>query len=84
MARKQGIKVQDLEPGQLVIFVNAAKNKLKVYAANNVVAYLKLPDKERIDLRVIQKIPEAFQATGKINYDAELKKLIEKQLAPKG
>lgn len=83
VAKKNKIDVKKLNPGEFVIFINASKNRLKLYTANNVIAYLKLQENQKIDLRVIALIPQAFEATGKINYDENLKKVIEKELSKK-
>lgn len=84
IAKKEKIDVSKLEPGEYVIFVNSAKDKCKVYAAFNVVAYLKPPKGHKIEMKVIQLIPVAFAATGRIDYDKALKELLEKELTWKG
>lgn len=82
-AKKEKINVSNIEPGEFVIFINAEKNKIKLYAANNVVAYLKLPDGGRVDMKTIAKIPMAFKATGRIDYDGILRETIMSELAYK-
>lgn len=82
MAKKSKIYVEKLEPGEYIIFVNAGKNKLKLYAAHNVVAYLRL-ERGTIDLRTISLIPQAFNGTGRIDYNAVLKEVIETELGKK-
>lgn len=82
IAKSNGIEVGTLTPGNFVIFINSKKNMLKLYAANNVIAFLKLKS-GTIDLRTIAKIPEAFKASGKIDYDSALKKIIEEHLTKK-
>lgn len=71
MAKQDRIQVEKLEPGQYLVFINTAKNKMKVYTANNIVAYLRL-SRGRIDLSTISKIPQSFQG-GDIHYDEALK-----------
>lgn len=71
MAKKDRISVDQLEAGQYLVFINTAKNKMKVYTANNIVAYLRL-NRGRIDLATISKIPQSFQG-GDIHYDDALK-----------
>lgn len=79
LAKKEKIDVAKLEAGQFVIFINNEKNKIKLYGAHNVVAYLKW-NNGRIDMRTIQLIPQAFNASGRIDYDVILKEVIEKEL----
>lgn len=83
LCRKNGISVNDLVPGQYVVFVNSAKDRIKVYAANNIIAYMKLPRGDRVDLRVVQAIPRSFRGGGNINYDAALKESVTAALARK-
>lgn len=79
LAKKNKVDVNTLENGEYLIFINAERNKLKLYASNQVLAYLKLP-RGKIDLRVISKIPQAFKASGKIQYEEHLKEMIENKL----
>jgi hypothetical protein len=81
LAAKDGIKVKDLEPGHCVIFINSGKDKLKMYAANNVIAYLRL-DTGRLNMNTIQFIPHAFRA-GKIDYDKVLRETLTSHLVTK-
>ncbi len=84
MAKEFKIDVEKLNPGEFVIFINAHKDRLKLYAANHVIAYLKAPKGGRLDLRTIQLIPETFMAKGKIDYDADLKRVLLEFLARRG
>ena len=81
MAKDNGIKVRDLEPGQYVVFINTHKDRVKVFAAGNVIAYAKLEQGRRVDLNVIQHIPRVFQATGNLNYDKALEAALQTSLA---
>jgi hypothetical protein len=80
VAKKDSIHVNDLEPGNYVLFINKKKNKLKIYAANHVVAYLKMPAGEQIDLNTIPAIPRAFCGSGKIDYPKILRATLEREL----
>lgn len=82
MAKKQKVKLEELKEGELVLFVNAERNRIKLFGANNVLAYLKL-DRGRIDFRTISLIPRAFSASGKIDYDSALKEVITKAISSK-
>lgn len=80
LAKKYDMNVSKLTPGEYIIFINGAKDKIKLYAASNVVAYLKLPTGRVLDLNAIRFIPQAFQASGKIDYDSALRTAVEEQL----
>lgn len=79
LARKHALDVQQLGAGEYVVFINAAKNKLKLYAANNVIAYYRSPSRGVIDLRVVANLPRVFTGTS-IRYDEALKTVLEKGL----
>lgn len=83
IAKKGGLDVKDLQPGQYIVFLNAAKNRLKLYASNNVVAYMKQPDGSRIDPRMIAELPRAFNGTT-INYESAIKDALIKVFARRG
>lgn len=82
VAKKNQIDPAKLQPGEYLVFINNYQDRIKLYASNHVVAYYKSPH-GRIDLRAISKIPEAFKASGKIDYDAAVKKVIEEHLIKK-
>lgn len=79
LAKDAGIDVSEITPGDFVIFLNTEKNRIKLYGANNVVAYLAL-DQGKIDMRTVALIPRAFKASGKIDYDASLKDVVMNEL----
>lgn len=83
IAKKGGLDVKDLQPGQYIVFLNAAKDRLKLYAANNVVAYMKQPDGGKIDPRMIAELPRAFNGTT-INYETAIKEALMKIFARRG
>lgn len=78
-AKKNKLNVTALNPGEYVVFINRAQDRVKVYASNNIIAYLRLPSGQRLDLRVIQQIPSAFNGT-KINYDEALRETLLREL----
>ncbi len=83
LAKKSKIDVHKLEEGEFVLFVNSGKNRLKMYAPNNVIAYLSLPT-GKIDMRTIALIPKSFSASGKIEYNKALKTVLEREMIAKG
>lgn len=82
-ALKNKVDVKQLNNGQYVVFVNTRRDKVKVYAANNIVAYMQLPRGRKVDMGVIRLIPKAFSNSGNLDYDGMLKDVIEKSLASK-
>ena len=80
LAKKYEIDVRKLEPGDYVVFVNGARDRVKVYASSNVIAYQKLPRGGRLDLRAIAEIPRIFKATGRMSYDEALKEFVTKAM----
>jgi hypothetical protein len=75
IAKDNKIDVNRLVPGEFVIFINNEMNRVKLYTANQIVAYLRLKT-GKIDLRTIQLIPKSFMASGKIEYHESLKEII--------
>lgn len=83
IAKLKGVDVTKIKPGEFVVFVNAAKNRLKLFAANGVVAAWRARAGQEINMLAIAEIPAAFAATGELKYSDALKAAIEKQLAKK-
>ena len=75
IANKAGIKTASLGQGEFLVFVNRKRDRLKMYASGEVVAYLKLEGGRKIDPKVIQHLPRHFNGA-KINYDAAMKEVM--------
>lgn len=82
LAKKESIDVKKLPPGEYVIFLNAAKDRVKVYAASNVVAYHR-SESGRLEMAAIARIPQAFTASGHLDYSKALRATLEQALAKK-
>jgi hypothetical protein len=80
LAKKENINVQTLQRGQFVVFINSAKDRVKIYAASNVIAYMRSVRGQKIDLRVIREIPRAFNGGG-ISYDETIEKMLSLKMA---
>lgn len=76
IALEHGIDPYELSPGEFIVFANKKINKLKIYAPGNVIAYVKPPNDQRIDLNVIRLIPRFFNGS-EFNYDSALRKHFE-------
>lgn len=75
------IKVDELATGEVLMFLNRAKDKLKILGSRGVVVgYLKMPKGRRIMLEAIQYIPQTFGSNGAINYDSALTKALTERL----
>ena len=79
MATKARVKTDNLANGQYVVFVNRAKDRIKIFASNNIIAYYKSPS-GRIDMNTIALIPMAFEGPRGLNYDKALANTLEKRL----
>jgi hypothetical protein len=82
IARKVAkIKVEELGSGEVIMFLNRAKDKLKIVGSRGVVlGYLKMPKGQRIMLEAIQYIPQTFGSSGALNYDKALEKALVQRL----
>ncbi len=69
-----------LGEGELLMFLNRAKDKLKILGAGGrVVGYLKMEKGRRIALDAIRFLPETFGANG-FSYDSALSKALAEKL----
>lgn len=84
LAARRDVSTATLSPGEYVIFVNRARDKLKMYAAHGVLAYLRMERGQRIDLRTLSLIPAAFLASGRINYNEALRNAVTQALSRAG
>ncbi len=82
LARKNfGIEAKNLGPGEILMFLNRKRDKLKILGAGgHVVGYLRMPHGQRIMLEALQYIPQTFGHSGEINYSASLKRALAEQL----
>lgn len=83
VAKQGGLDVSKLKPGQYLVFINAKMDRIKMYGANNVVAYQVLEGGRKVDLRVVREIPKVFQSTGKLDYDLALERVVTDYFAAK-
>lgn len=70
-------KIKDLGHGDLVLFLNRGRDKLKVLSGSGIVlAYVKLPDGRRLPIDAIQYIPQAFSKGGGIDIEGAIAKSV--------
>ena len=77
LAKKRGINLHNLEPGEFVLFVNNSRTAVKMAAPNNVIAHFKVPGNGHLDLRCLSLLPSFFNGNT-IDYKGALKETIEK------
>jgi hypothetical protein len=83
-ARKSQVDLRSLSAGELVVFINRKLDRVKLYATGDVLAYQILQKGRTLDLRAIGHIPAAFGASGKLDLDAAVKKVIEQEMGRRG
>jgi hypothetical protein len=79
IAKQNDIKATEIESGSYIVFINTQRTKLKMFAAGNVIAYLKMPQGDKINMNVIRELPTVFNGKS-INYDKALKSAVEKAM----
>lgn len=79
LAKEHRIDVNKLDNGEIVVFINTKRNKMKVYASNQVLAYVSRDT--RISLDAVKFIPLAFGARGRFDYDEALRLSVNEALA---
>lgn len=77
VAKKNGIEMNKLNPGEFLIFVNKTQTALKLYTGGNMIAHLKMPGSEKINPRVITMLPQFFNGSH-IDYNGALKEAVSR------
>lgn len=81
VAKKFNIKVEKLEDGELVLFINKQRDRLKMIGAKGVVlGYVRMPKGQSLPVGAIQYLPQAFSGDGKINVDSAIATYVEKTM----
>lgn len=78
IASNHKVDVNKLERGELVVFLNRQQTAMKVFAAGNTIAHLKMPGRAQIDMGVIKLLPSFFTGS-QINYKGALTQLIRQR-----
>lgn len=79
IAKEHGVNLDQLSPGEFVVFTNRAKTGVKIFTRGNTLSYTRAPGSERLDLETIRLIPTYFQG-GAFQYDQALKNRLLKSL----
>lgn len=73
LAKKFKVNLQALGQGELVLFLNRGRDKIKVMGAmNQVLGYIKMPNGRKFPLAAIQWLPQTFAGNGSINLEKAL------------
>lgn len=81
LAKKNGVTLLTLKPGEFFIFINRKKTMFKMATAfGTTVAHFKTPNNSQLDLRMVKYLPTYFSG-GELNYLGALKEVLgEKSL----
>lgn len=84
LAKSKSVNVYDLASQSGTVFISKDKQRMKVYAYNGVLSYIKSDNKARpLDLAAIDEFPKAFSRDGRMDYGKALKLRLEKALKTK-
>lgn len=82
LAKLHRLPIEGLAQGELLLFLNRAKDKIKMVGhGGQVIAYFKMPHGRRLPLEAIQYIPQTFTADGKVDLDAAIEKHVTSALS---
>lgn len=80
LARKGKVRLAELEDTDLLMFINRARDKMKVLGSGGkVLAYLKMPSNRPIKVEALQYIPATFGIEG-FNYEKACETALRKEL----
>ncbi|TXH09742.1 MAG: hypothetical protein E6R04_07240 [Spirochaetes bacterium] len=82
LALKNGIDVNKLKTGDLVLFLSAKRDKVKLFGAFNTILYSKAPPGMRVSYEFIRRLPDLLFGQGPIQYQEVLGGFLEKHLEP--
>jgi hypothetical protein len=82
LARSFRVNPARLGAGEVLMFLNRKRDKLKVMGAEGkVIGYLRMPSGQKIDLNAIQYLPKTFNPELEINYEQALRESLITALA---
>lgn len=70
ICHKKDLKVDELSPGEMIIFLNKKTTMLKAFGAGNTILVVKRP--KGISLEAISRMPLIFNISKRMDYDAAL------------
>lgn len=78
VCKEKGIDLSKLERGNVVVFFNTAMNSIKLAFSHEDIFYHR--EGRKLDVRVLPKIMERLNSTGKISYPKALEEFISERL----
>lgn len=79
IAADNGLNIKNLKPGKHVVFINAKRDRIKMFSPGGVLSYARL-ENGRVNLEALQSIPKAFDGDLSFAYDKALTKIIREKL----
>jgi hypothetical protein len=79
LAEEHKVKLDKLNPGEHVVFLNRALDKVQIYSAGGVLSYYR-SGRGRLNIGMVEQIPLAFTGAGRIDWDKADRLALEKQL----
>jgi hypothetical protein len=79
VAKAEKVDLDKLSPGEHVVFINMAKDRLKMFSSGGVLSYLR-SQTGKLNMMVIEQIPQCFSAKRGVNWPKAQKLALEKQL----
>ena len=81
-ANSLGYGVNTLRPGEFLVFLNRAENRMKIMTTSGLLLYIKQPDERRFDLSIIKYLPRFFNGRT-INYQNALTQMVMEKATKK-
>ncbi len=79
--RTNNVDPTKLPQSTAVLFINTRRDKMKSYAYNGAITYVRFDDKRRrLDLNAVNRLAEAFSPSGHLNYNAALRSSLVERL----
>lgn len=79
VSKDKKVDLNKLDNGEIAIFINSSKNKMKVYHFSKAITYIRFEDSNRtIDLNCIKEFSTSFKSDGTLEYEKALEKRFEK------
>ena len=80
LARENNVSVGSLKDGEHIIFINTARNKIKMYSNRDVLSYMRLPSGRKVDLEALVEMTKCFKGDIKVSYKTALTKKVKDKL----
>lgn len=80
VAKAKKVDIFNLREHEAVVFINNARNKVKMFTSSGVLAYLRLEGSNKVDAATIAEIPRAFSGNIKVAYNRALQKTLKERM----